>query len=289
MQSVWLNKTNMTAMRLMSGRAARATRANGSPNLSDRTNADISIWVDGVLNGTISKEKHLVIPVKSGGARVRVVLKRRDAKRPADAKMHLIAIDVDKSFVDCMAHKVCLDMLGNGTDSEYDLRNKNEFQKDCLEDDIDKHSSTDVQETCERWKNCLTEDMQTTLLAFLRAAIPSKDKGSSRRRRRKSESLLQISAAGDINAEGKQLMRRGYDGKRIFHDPHSASGEITPHEISVQDVDPNSCIDPASDDPESWYCECLPEMITACGDEADEDCFPWPLLRSCRRVPALER
>jgi len=41
----------------------------------------------------------------------------------------------------------------------------------------------------------------------------------------------------------------------------------------TQKVDPITCVNPESDDPESWECACLDEMTKACGGEADEECF----------------
>jgi len=39
-------------------------------------------------------------------------------------------------------------------------------------------------------------------------------------------------------------------------------------------ADPNACIDPAVEDPESWDCECFQEMKESCQDEGDEKaCF----------------
>jgi len=36
--------------------------------------------------------------------------------------------------------------------------------------------------------------------------------------------------------------------------------------------DPNTCVDPSVDDPESWECACLEHMITEC-EGANEECF----------------
>jgi len=49
-------------------------------------------------------------------------------------------------------------------------------------------------------------------------------------------------------------------------DKVSTQGNLT------SSVDPNSCIDPAVDDPESWDCECAKDMTTSCGG-VDEACF----------------
>jgi len=51
-----------------------------------------------------------------------------------------------------------------------------------------------------------------------------------------------------------------------FADKVSAQGNLS------TSLDPNTCVNPAVDDPESFECECLSDMETTCGG-VDEDCF----------------
>jgi len=103
----------------------------------------------------------------------------------------------------------------------------------------------------------------SALLACLASGTSSLDSG-----------LQSVCAAWDecLPAESKAVLKvlLKISGASLtgssFADKVSTQGNLTTY------ADPNGCIDPAVDDPESWDCECVEDMKTSCGG-VDEACF----------------
>ena len=70
----------------------------------------------------------------------------------------------------CMSASTCLSELGTGSDAEFELRNLNVDQLNCLLDDISS-MSLKVKKACSKWKKCLvTSGKLDQLKAMLEAS-----------------------------------------------------------------------------------------------------------------------
>jgi len=75
------------------------------------------------------------------------------------------------SFTDhCMATKFCLKEFGNVTPAEYEIRNVNQKQLGCLENEVDDMPEAS-REVCERWLECLQDVDKKLLKNLLQAAL----------------------------------------------------------------------------------------------------------------------
>jgi len=161
-------------------------------------------------------------------ARVRALFYPTNMAQNARAKIWLEAYMVDPGVDGCMAVKDCLDMLGDGSDASFKMRNGNEEQYKCLSG---QHSgmSGAVLAKCQAWDNCVTKsDKKPHLLGILGAAL------------KKKTALLEGVSFANENGTA---------------------------------ADAAGCVNPASDDPESWDCDCVEGMIMACKGQNLESCM----------------
>jgi len=204
------------------------------------------VFLDDDLKRTITvrdekhKHTHLTLPVlKDSNVHIRIVF-TPDQKCPehncpeckcrsSSAEISLRASNV-APFVDkCMTVKDCLQVLGDGSNASFKIRNSNVVQLACLRGQHGSMSEP-VKNKCEEWEACLPDEAKQSIATLLGAAIGKSD----------AKSLTEKAAA-----QTKE--------------------------------DPNTCIDPSSDDPEAWSCECMESMEEQCSGEdrkkEKEECY----------------
>jgi len=165
-------------------------------------------------------------------ARVRSVFVPINKLLSSSAIAKVQAKGVDESVDKCMTGKLCMNWLGDGSDAAYELRNSNDLQYKCLASGTSSLDSG-LQSVCAAWDKCLPAESKAVLTV-----------------------LLKIS--------GASLTGSSFADKAVL--------KASTQENLTKYADPNGCIDPAVDDPESWDCECVEDMKTSCGG-VDEACF----------------
>jgi len=195
--------------------------------------------VDRPLNSG-EEAKNFAIHSDKSSNRVRVVFVPTDRNVASSALARVEAKGMDKATDVCMVGKNCLAELGDGSDAGFELRNNNTLQRQCLESGASSLQTSALTEMCSAWVSCLPAENKHILKTLLKAAHAPPQETSLVRQ--------VISASGAA----------------------SFAEEVAT--VNGTSADPNDCVDPAIDDPESYDCECVEEMIETCGS-VDETCF----------------
>jgi len=144
-------------------------------------NAYVKVYLDGVLQKTLQDSDSncnsncesnfgksgstVTLNIASGQkARIRIVLEKKKSGSAARAKMAIQANSIDVGMDECMSTTECLSVLGDNSADSFELRNSNLKQRDCL-------SETWQSAKCTEWKNCLPDEQEKKLLAFLKASL----------------------------------------------------------------------------------------------------------------------
>jgi len=137
----------------------------------DCENGEIVVYVDGKELKRTSKKKDIKIDMKkTEQARIKITFEPSDLSKKSEARYYMYAEKMDESVDGCMTAKECLSILGDGSESAFELRNGNRKQLKCLSGDESLMSSA-LKMKCEAWKGCVAQsNKQTDLLALLKAA-----------------------------------------------------------------------------------------------------------------------
>jgi len=162
----------------------------------------------------------------------------RAEKSSKDATVSIVIKIKDvQAWVDtCMARKLCLEKLGNGTNESFGLRNDNQKQLQCLQ-------ATSPEGICEEWAGCIDDTYKKTLVAILRVV-------------------------GRKPAAGARAVAR-HPGTRDATLDSSMSRKETARATLVDQT--SECIDPSTHDPEAAECECFSDIQESCGDKIDQE------------------
>ena len=156
---------------------ARCGSGSGSwiTDVKQLENGEIVIYMDKgtgeVLKlETVGRPGRVQIPLtKNQDSRIRIAFYPKHAPSASRARIKIQADGVDSQIDGCMSVKTCLEMLGDGSDASFKLRNLNERQLDCLEN---RPMPTELRTQCEKWHGCIAKsDQAHGLLALLRASI----------------------------------------------------------------------------------------------------------------------
>jgi len=144
----------------------------------------------------------------------------------ATAKVGWLSFQMKTEFVDCEDSKVCLQALFDAGADGIELRNNNHLQLTCLES----VTPSDIP-ACASWRSCLSSEYTEKLKSMLQAATLH-----SRTASRGQASLLSARTyANDSRAHGDAV----------------SNGD-------------GACLDPETEDPESWACDCADTAIKRC-------------------------
>jgi len=109
--------------------------------------------------------------IDTGSARVRAFFYPTNRAQESSARIWIEAFRVDSSVDTCMGVKDCLDLLGDGSDGSFTLRNDNKKQLKCLRGELS-GMSTQVKAKCNVWGACVaTSGKKPYLLALLGATV----------------------------------------------------------------------------------------------------------------------
>lgn len=212
-------------------------------------NGVFSVYVDNKLEREITPAQDTSEPILfhiegDHKARIKLVFRVEDRSKAAHVSVRLRALQVDAMVEHCMSVKNGLEILGDGSDAGFLLRNNNKYQLVCLQGRMHR-LPFEVQAKCVAWTSRMTDERKSMLRAFLEAAQGKGKEGK-----------------GGKGTSGKSL---GGDGILVNAIDKTRAGSSE---------DPLQCVDPESDDPESWECECLHQMIERCDNDVnDVSCF----------------
>jgi len=144
-------------------------------------NARVSIYSDG--KSLISKSSRdfttstsqwtkldkSVSLTRNSDSHIEVELTPVDETEDSVADVAVKMMDIPPYTDDCMATKFCMRVFGDNTDPEFEFRNVNDMQLECLDDDTDSMSDS-LKAVCAKWLDCL-EDVDRELLKNLLTAM----------------------------------------------------------------------------------------------------------------------
>jgi hypothetical protein len=232
---------------------AKCSNGKGSWKVYARhlVNGDVKVFANAKLVGSVSQSQsfssstfRVLLPVDKD-THIRAEFARISASAASSGQLWLMATDVDQYVEDCMAVKDCLSNLGDGSKEAYKLRNDNKKQLKCLSATTDAARDA-INLKCKPWVKCLAKDAGR--ISKLKSLLAAGQEGSS-----------MLIAISDRDAMA------------------STSGWGTRRRKPVQDQ--SECIDPATDDPESWSCDCVQDLIDECGG-IHASCFRTQMCQS---------
>jgi len=195
-------------------------------------NGKIDIYANNKLEKTISQVIAEKFDFNTASLRVRAVFVPNDRNLASGAKAKFEVFSMNTTSDACMTTKMCLSTLGDGSDSGFELRNNNKLQAMCLISGASSLASH-LLTTCLAWLECLSEENKNILKALLTAS--------------------------------------GQVGSPSPSDSFADDASKVNDNLTASD-DPNDCVNPRVDDPESYDCECVEDMIKTC-EGVDEACF----------------
>jgi len=245
-----------------------------------------------------SAGERLKVPISgnmSAKSHVKFSFEPIDPGQPSSAILRILASGIDPNVNSCMAGKNCLQVLGTETNSGFRLRNGNSKQLKCLASNGNFALMPQREvEKCGEWLACMPEDQKQQLESLLLASGTRIDSPRAIRQGKRNEQatnpatnekrneatvqsggrqrrrlVLPLDLLASVQSGGRRRRRRDrYHNRDQDEDEEEDEDEDEddPEIRRIPHAEPQECVDPSVEDPETWDCDCLENMVKICGE-----------------------